>query len=151
MLISHLLFANDTLIFCKPDESNPGHLRGALLHFEAMAGLRVNLAKSVLPPIGEVPELHHLAYFFGCEVDYLPSSYLAPPLGANFKSKVVWELIIERFHKRLTGWKSKLLSKGGRLTLLKSTLRSLPIYFMSLFTIQASIANHVAKIKREFL
>jgi len=43
------------------------------------------------------------------------------------------------------------LSRGGRLTLLKSTLCSLPIYFMSLFIIPASIANTVEKIIRDFL
>ena len=58
---------------------------------------------------------------------------------------------MERFHKKLTGWKSKLLSRGGRLTLLKSTLCSLPIYFMSLFTIPASIASRLEKIMRDFL
>jgi len=45
----------------------------------------------------------------------------------------------------------KLLPRGGRLTLLKSTLCSLPIYFMSLFTILASIASQLAKIMRDFL
>ena len=63
------------------------------------------------------------------------------PLGASYKNKVVWDLVGERFHKRLIGWKSKPLSRGGRLTLLKSTLWSLLVYFMYLFTIPASIAN----------
>ena len=52
LLISHLLFVDDTLIFCKPNESNLGYLKCILLIFEAMFGLRVNLAKSVIIPIG---------------------------------------------------------------------------------------------------
>jgi len=83
-----------------------------------MFDLRVNFSKSVLIPIGEVPELQHLAQFFGYGIDYLPSSYLGQPLGANFMSKVVRDPIVERFLKKLAGWKSKLLSKRGRLTLL---------------------------------
>ena len=89
--------------------------------FEAMSGLRVNLAKSVIIPIGEVPNVNALAHFFGCRVDYLPSTYLGLPLGASYKRKVVWDPVVERFHKRLAGWKAKFLSRGGRLTLLKST------------------------------
>jgi len=89
-----------------------------LLVFEAMLGLRV---KSVLIPIGKVPELQHMARLFGCGIDYLPLSYLCLPC-VNFKSKVVWDPIVERVNKKLAGWKSKLLSKGGRLTLLKITL-----------------------------
>ena len=68
VLISHLLFADDTLILC--NESNLGYLKCILLIFEAMSGLRVNLAKSVIIPIGEVPNVNALARFFGCRVDY---------------------------------------------------------------------------------
>jgi len=97
LLISHLLFADDTLFFYKPYESNLGYLRSILLLFEAMSGLQVNLAKSVLIPIGEVLDLPQLAHFFGCRVDSLPSTYLGIPLGASYKSKVVWEPVIEKF------------------------------------------------------
>jgi len=38
-------------------------------------------------------------------VEYLPSSYLGLLLGAPFKCEVVCELIVEKFHKRLGGWK----------------------------------------------
>jgi len=66
----------------------------------------------------------------------MPSSCLGLPLSAPYKSVAVWDLVVERFHKRLAGWKPKLFSIGGRLTHLKSTLCSLPVYFMSLCTIK---------------
>jgi len=122
LLVSHLLFANDTLIFCSPCESDLGYLRCILLLFEAMSRLKVNLSKSSLIPIGEVLNIHLLACFFGCEVSALRSTYLGLPLGASFKSIVVWDPVVERFQKRNTGWKSKMLSKEGKLTLLQSTL-----------------------------
>jgi len=58
--------------------------------------------------------------------------------------------VVERFRKKLVGWKSK-LSRGGRLTLLKSSVWSLPIYFMSLFTIPVTIARSLEKIIGDFL
>ena len=103
LLIFHLLFANDTLVFCKSDESNLGYLRCILLLFEAMSGLRVNLSKSALIPVGEVPNVHALAHFFGCGVDYLPSSYLGLPLSAPYNSIAIWDPIVEMFHKKLAG------------------------------------------------
>jgi len=66
-----------------------------------MLGLKINLSKSVLIPVGEVPDLNNLAQFFGCGVDFLPSSYLGLALGASFKSKMVWESVVERFQKKL--------------------------------------------------
>jgi len=97
LMTSHLLFVDDTLVFWKPEEGNLGYLRCILLSFEAMSGLRVNLSKSALIPVGDVPNVHVLASFSGCRVDYLPSSYLGLPLGALYKSIAIWDPIIERF------------------------------------------------------
>jgi hypothetical protein len=43
--ISHLLFADDTFIFCYENMENVCALRCVLLWFEAIMGLRVNLNK----------------------------------------------------------------------------------------------------------
>ena len=53
--------------------------------------------------------------------------------------------------RKLAGWKSLYLSKGGRLTLLKSTLSSLLMYYLSLFTIPAGVAHRIEKIYQNFL
>ena len=90
-----MLFADDTLIFCKPNESNLGYLKCILLIFEAMSSLKVNLAKSASIPIGEVPNVNALAHFLGRRVDYLPSTYLGLPLAASYKSKVVRDPIVK--------------------------------------------------------
>jgi hypothetical protein len=43
------------------------------------------------------------------------------------------------------------LFKGGRVTLIKSTLAKLPTYYMSLFPLPASVANLIEKLQRDFL
>jgi hypothetical protein len=53
--------------------------------------------------------------------------------------------------KRVAGWKKVYLSKGGRLTLINSTLSSLPTYFLSLFPIPVGVANRLEKLQRDFL
>jgi hypothetical protein len=123
--ISHLLFADDTLIFCG---ANPDHLRNLrclFLCFEAVSGLRINLAKSELVHVGNVNNVEGLASILGCRVSSLPMKYLGLPLGASFKAKSIWDGIIEKIEHRLARWKMMYLSKGGRVTLIKSTLSNL--------------------------
>ena len=145
--VSHLLFADDTLILCRADEEQLRNLRCLFLCFEAVSGLKINLSKSEIVPIGEVEEVDRLANIFGRRVAGLPMKYLGLPLEAPYKSTTIWNDIIEKMERKLAGWKKMYLSKGGRLTLIKSTLSNLPTYFLSLFPIPVSVANKLEKIQ----
>ena len=127
------------------------HIRLLLLSFQAVTGLKVNVHKSEMVPIGEVDDVHALAEILGCKVGELPMSYLGMPLGASHNSPSIWNPILEKFERKLTRWKKLYLSKGGRLMLLKNTLSSLPTYFLSLFTIPTHMANKIEKLQRDFL
>ncbi|PWA70220.1 hypothetical protein CTI12_AA290670 [Artemisia annua] len=61
-----------------------------------------------------------------------------------------WKVIIERFQKRLTSWKAKNLSMGGRLTLIKSVLGNLPTYFLSIFRAPIGVVDILERIRRRF-
>ena len=87
----------------------------------------------------------------GCNTGSLPSTYLGLPLGSSFKSKVVGGLVEDRFERRRASWKRQYLSKGGKLTFIKSTLSSMPTYFLSLLTVPKSIAMRLEKLMRDFL
>ena len=51
----------------------------------------------------------------------------------------------------LGGWRARLLSRGGRLILLKAVLAALPIYYMSIFTMPVGVRRRLEKIMRSFL
>ena len=56
-----------------------------------------------------------------------------------------------RFRKRLAMWKRQYISKGERITLIRSTLSNLLIYFMSIFQLPRAVRMRLEKIQRDFL
>jgi hypothetical protein len=121
---------------------------GALIvRFEAVSGLKVNLSKSALVPIGSLDDVDQLAGQLGCGTTDLPLKYLGLPLGASFKLKAMWRDLEDLMARQLAPWKRLYLSKGGRVALIKSTISNLPTYLLSLFPIPADVAKHIEKIR----
>ncbi|RVW40836.1 hypothetical protein CK203_102602 [Vitis vinifera] len=119
LTVSHLLFADDALIFYKARREQLTNLSWILAWFEAASDLRINLAKSVLIPMGEVDELEELA--------------------AELENE-----------KKTSPVEKAIYFEGGRITLIKSTLASIPIY-LSLIRIPKAVAKRIEKIQRDFL
>ena len=92
--ISHLLFVDDTLLFTGASRVQMQTINNLLTCFELVSGLKVNLAKSILVPVGEVSDISVLAEILGCEIGVLPITYLGMPLGARFKDKACWNGVV---------------------------------------------------------
>ena len=112
---------------------------------EASFELSINWDKSELILVGSLKNMDELAVEHGCRVGSLPTDYLGLPLGEAHKSVVVGDGVEERLRKRLACWKRSYLSRG-RITLIKSTLTSMPIYQMSLVRMPKAVVNQMEKI-----
>ena len=113
--ISHLFFADDAIVFREAKKDDMTFLSWILCWFEAASGLRINLAKSEIIPVGEVEEILEMAVELGCKVGQLPSTYLGLPrlpLGAPNKAVCVWDGVEERMRWKLALWKRQYISKG---------------------------------------
>ena len=148
-LIFYLLMI--LFFFCDASKEQLLYIRMVLIFFESIIGLKVDIGKCEIVPVGKVRNLDALARILCCKVGHLPMTYLGMPLGAHYKDSSIWKPIIERMEKKLSGWNQLYLSKRGRLTLLKSTLSSLPTYYLSLFTIPQHVADRLERIQRNFL
>nr|XP_023871788.1 uncharacterized protein LOC111984390 [Quercus suber] len=71
-------------------------LREILNRFEDVSGLRINLGKSDLVPVGEVRNLDVLVGLLDCRHSSLLLKYLGLPLGAKFKESSIWNPILEK-------------------------------------------------------
>ena len=86
VMVSHLLFANDTLIFCDANPTQIASLRAILARFEKVSALRINLEKFELVPIGVVHNMNVLVGMLGCRQSSLPLRYLGLCWELNLRS-----------------------------------------------------------------
>ena len=146
-IVSHLQFANDTLILGEKSWGNIRAMRAILLLFEALSGLKVNFSKSHLVGVYVAGSwLSEAAMVLSCKVSVIPFVYLGLPIGGNARRLTFWEPIINRIKSRLSEWKLKHLSLRGRLVLLKSVLSSLPVYALSFFKAPSGIVSSIESI-----
>ena len=116
-----------------------------------MSSLKINLGKSKMVVVGVVHNIELLVAVLGYKQGSLTVKYLGLPLGEKFKDVTIWNPILEKMERKLASLKKLYISKGGRVTLIKSALSNLPTYFLSLFPIPASVANQITRLQRNFL
>lgn len=81
----------------------------------------------------------------------MPITYLGIPISGRRPRRHDWECVILKVRKRLSTWKGRFLSLGGRLTLVNSVLSVLPTYWLSIFRIPAWVIKKIDQIRRDFL
>nr|KAJ0202709.1 hypothetical protein LSAT_V11C500285080 [Lactuca sativa] len=151
-ILSHLMYADDVMIVGEWYELNFINLNRILRCFHLSSGLKVNLGKSKVFGIGvDNLDIDRLASILHCEPGCFPFKYLGLPIGANMNLVKSWNSIIEKFKNKLSIWKAKNLSFGGRLTLVKSVLGSLPLFYFALFKAPKKVIAVLEGIRRRFL
>ncbi|GKB94866.1 RNA-directed DNA polymerase, eukaryota, reverse transcriptase zinc-binding domain protein [Tanacetum coccineum] len=89
-------------------------------------------------------------FLIGCGVSNLPFKYLGIPVGCNMSHCVHWNAVIQSFTSKLSSWKARLLSVGGRLSLIKAVLGNLPTYFMSIYLMPVSVRSKLESMRSKF-
>ena len=114
-------------------------------------GLKINLHKSKLIGVGvSFGHIEHVAMETGCTATKPPFVYLGLPVGQNMTRIQAWKNIRDRFITKLSRWKAKMLSIGGRLTLLKSVLGSIGSYLMSVFGVPTTVLKSLEALRARF-
>ncbi|GJU52902.1 RNA-directed DNA polymerase, eukaryota, partial [Tanacetum coccineum] len=151
LMISHLFYADDAIFVGKWDINNIKTIVNVLNCFFMASGLKINIHKSKLAGIGVSKENIVLAAnIMRCSTFSPPFNYLGIDVGAPMSRINSWKDITTKISSRLSKWKLKSLSIGGRYMLLKSVLNSIPIYHISLFKDPAGILKEMESLRRNF-
>jgi hypothetical protein len=112
--LSILQYADDTILFVEDDLEKAKNLKLVLCAFEKLSGLKINFHKSELFSFGGTRErVGEYVDLFGCKEGNWPFRYLGIPMNPRKLRNKVWRGVEERFQKKLSSWKGKLLSYGG--------------------------------------
>ncbi|GKC96165.1 RNA-directed DNA polymerase, eukaryota [Tanacetum coccineum] len=95
-------------------------------------------------------EVSSMALVLGCGVAKLPMMYLGVPIGCNMGRCDNWKRVVQKFESKMNRWKAKLLSVGGRLSLIKVVLGNLPTYYMSLYSMPITVQKRLESIRNRF-
>ena len=146
------LYADDVALFIKPTTDEISMTKAILQAFGDVSGLVVNLGKSHAIPIRcEDIALDSLLQPIGMPISTLPCTYLGMPLSLRRLRRIDIQPLIDRIAARLGHWKGKLMSRAGRLTLLKAVLSALPVFIMTTHPLSVWALAQIDKLRRAWL
>ncbi|KAJ9562049.1 hypothetical protein OSB04_007209 [Centaurea solstitialis] len=146
--VSHLQYADGAIFFGEWEIGNFLNLLKILECFHLVSGLKINLRKSKLFGVGvSLDEVQSWASRLGCGSGELLFVYLGLPVGGAMGKINSWQLVIDKMKSKLSKWKAKTISFGGRWTLVKSVLGSVSLYYFSLFSAPVSVIKLLERVR----
>ena len=149
--LSILQYADNTVLFLDPNIEQAKSMKLILCTFEQLWGLKINSHKSEFFCFGEAKNSEAAySHLFGYKLGTYSFWYLRLPMIYRKLNNKDWNKVEERIQKRLSSWKGKHLSIGGRLVLINSVLSSLPMFTLSLFEIPRCVLKKIEYYRSRF-
>ena len=143
--ISHLLFVDDSFIFCQATVEECQQLLRVLRCCEEASGQAINKQKtSIFFSRNTRPNVkRNIQRMMGARIMEDCEKYLGLPMvGGKSKVNTFWELR-EKILKRVMGWKEKYISKAGREILIKTVAQAIPTYTMGIFKTPKTLCDTI--------
>nr|XP_027086544.1 uncharacterized protein LOC113708281 [Coffea arabica] len=146
--LTHLFFADDSLIFCNAEKEEARELVQILRKYEKGSGQSINLEKSSVFFSRNVSHQRkgEVRQSLGPIQVATQGKYLGLPMVITRSKQQVFGFIKDSISKRMTSWKNKLLSQGGKEVLLKAVSMAMPVYTMSCFKLPKTLCKEVTSI-----
>ena len=150
--LSHLFFADDSIIFCRANMSECQRVWDVLHDYEAASGQKINKDKNSLffnKNIGTSTQAE-IKNLFGAQVIKQHERYLGLPSLIGQRKKKAFNRIKDQLGQKIAGWKGKLLSSAGKEVLIKAVAQATPTYTMSCFKLPDSLCKELSSIISKF-
>lgn len=152
--LTHVMYADDLVIMGQATGDEINNFQQILEEFGRYSGLLVNPKKSKVWVSRECDEqcTNLVVRELRAAQAENQEKYLGVFLNRDqLQHRNTHELLIEKIHSRLAGWKVNLLSHAGRAVMIRSVLMSIPVYCMSVEKLPKKTVGEINGIMRKFL
>jgi hypothetical protein len=120
---SHILHADDVMLFCKGTASNIQVISSFFARYAQISGQLINPQKSPLfAGSMTASRLNSIANSLGFSIGTLPFLYLGVPILKGKPKVLYFQPLVDKIKSKLSSWKTSLLSYAGRCQLIKSVI-----------------------------
>ena len=150
--VTHLLFADDVILFYKASVKESRVLKNILQQYEDSSGQKINTDKFSIffSPNTSQEAKDEILTNLGPMQDTRHTKYLGLPSFIGRLKKQVFATLKERIAQKLAGWKGKLLSMGGKEILIKAVAQAIPTYTMGCFLLPQNLCDDIESMMRNF-
>ena len=150
--VSHLFFADNSIIFCNATTLKCQALLHLLSIYESASGQKVNGSKTAIFFSHNTTQASRdiILYLFGTTTTTQFEKYLGLPPVIGRAKKRVFNDLKDSVGRRLQGWKEKLLSQAGKEILIKAVIQAMPTYVISCFKLPLGLCSEISSMAMKF-
>ncbi|KAM0911565.1 hypothetical protein ACQ4PT_013380 [Festuca glaucescens] len=146
------LYADDIVVFARPDEQELVAVKEILACFGAASGLRVNYLKiSAVPIRCDADTRVAGAPLLDCPFKDLPQQYLGLQLSLRKPSKAELQLVLDKLAAKVAFWKARLMLWDGRVAYVRAVMAASVVYQLMALDVDPWFLQAVDKLRRGFL
>jgi hypothetical protein len=149
---SHILYADDIMLFCKATNSNIQVLSDLFLNYADISGQKVNPTKSsIFAGALSHQRLHVIADRLGFSIGSLPFTYLGVPIFQGKPKRCHLQPIADKIKVKLSAWKASYLTMAGRAQLVRSVILGMLVHTFSVYSWPVSLIKDLERWMRNFI
>ncbi|XP_019178133.1 PREDICTED: uncharacterized protein LOC109173350 [Ipomoea nil] len=150
--ISHLFFADDSLLFFRANHQEANQIKNCLSIYESLSGQMVNYQKSSICYSRNTGEGNRdvVAQILGVVQAPNFGKYLGLPPFAGRNKRGAFAYIEDKIRQRIGSWSKKLLTQAGKEVLLKSVAQAMPTFSMGVFLLPSSTCTAIERTMNRY-
>lgn len=150
--LSHLMFADDTMIVSKANEANAYEVKRILHSYSMASGQCINVTKSEVLFSKAVAnrDRQRISSILEMPIPSSPIKYLGLPGNWQGSRTQALTWLKDRIWQRIQGWKEHFLSPAGKEVLIKAVIQAIPSYVMSVFIIPKAFCDRISGMIARF-